>query len=103
MLFRTCSRGNQKNLPENVTRKSIVVNFYKEESLDIVPLRTLTTWDSSEEEFFVKKSLSKLYHWCLLNQGYISNRISNLKVLTISNKKIKNLIHLVFNLMQFIS
>ncbi|MBO3458555.1 2OG-Fe(II) oxygenase [Aetokthonos hydrillicola Thurmond2011] len=50
------------NLPENVTRKCIVVNFYKEEPVDKVPPRRLTKWDSQEQGFIFKEQFTELYN-----------------------------------------
>jgi hypothetical protein len=50
------------NLPKNVTRKSIVVNFYKEELVDKVPPRRITTWDSQEQAFIFQGRLTEWYN-----------------------------------------
>ncbi|SRR5579883_547957 len=50
------------NLPQGVTRKSIVVNFYKEESSQKVPFRRVTTWAPDEQGFLFQGNLIKLYN-----------------------------------------
>ncbi len=50
------------NLPQNMTRKSIVVHFYKEESPNKVPRRKMTTWAPDEESFLLNENSTKLYN-----------------------------------------
>lgn len=53
---------NRLNLPEGVTRKSLVVHFYQEESPTNVPVRTVTTWAPDEQAFPLTGHLTNLYN-----------------------------------------
>jgi len=53
---------NRLNLPEGLTRKSLVVHFYKEESPNKIPPRKVTTWASDEQAFLLQGHLTKLYN-----------------------------------------
>lgn len=63
------------NLPGNVTRKSIVVSFYKEEPTDKVPHRRLTTWDSQEQTFLFKRHVTGFYN----SLTSLKNRVSRVR------------------------
>lgn len=52
---------NKMTLPKDVTRKSILVHFYKEESPNKVPPKKLTTW-VPEQTSKIKGGVAKLYN-----------------------------------------
>ncbi|MBV9389779.1 MAG: 2OG-Fe(II) oxygenase [Chroococcidiopsidaceae cyanobacterium CP_BM_ER_R8_30] len=47
------------NIPNDMTRKSIVIHFYKQEALNKVPFRKMTTWMPEKQ---LKRSFAKLYN-----------------------------------------
>jgi hypothetical protein len=58
----TTFHGYRKlNLPENITRKSILVNFYREADPSQIPTRRPTVW-ATKEVSPLKSLLAKIYN-----------------------------------------